>query len=110
MKCRKLRMFGAGGPGLQELFLAIDEGVDVVGSKFDAVAVSDRVGGAGFYAVTAENAARIIDVVHLRIALARGNAIRGSIFSGFDVNTVRRTGCGAQKTADALFVAVLVTL
>jgi hypothetical protein len=103
-------VFGARGPGLQELFLTIDEGIDVVGSKFDAVAVSDRVGGTGFYAVTAENAARIIDVVDLRIAFARGNAIGGGIFSGFDVDTVRRTGCGAQKTTYALFVAVFVTL
>src|ERR1700722_4455928 len=88
----------------------MDQGVDVVGGKFDAVAVSDRVGGARFYAVTAKNTARIIDIVDLRIALARRNTIGSSIFSGFDVNTVRRTGRGAQKTAYAFFVAVLVAL
>src|SRR5580658_1791924 len=74
------------------------------------MAVSDGVGGAGFYAVSAKNAARVIDVVDLRIALARRNTIGGGIFSGFDVNAIRRAGCGAEKTAYALFVAVLVTL
>jgi len=92
------------------LFFAIDQGVDVVGGQFDTVAVSDRVGGTGFYAVTAKNAARVIDVVDLRIALARRNTVGGGVFRGFDVDTVRRTGCGAEKTAYALLVTVLVAL
>ncbi len=92
------------------MFFAIDQGVDVVGSEFDAVAVSDGVGGAGFYAVTAENASGIVDVVGLRIALARRNAVGGGIFRGLDVDAIRGTGCGAEKTTYALFVAVLVAL
>jgi len=88
----------------------MDQGVDVVGGEFDAVAVRDRVGGARFYAVTAKNAARVINIVDLRIAFARRNTIGSRIFGGFDVDAVRRTGRGAQKTAYALFVAVLVAL
>src|SRR5277367_297393 len=107
---RGLGLGGAGGPRLQKLLFAIDEGVDVVGGQFDAVAVGDGVGGAGFDAVAAENAARVVYVVGLRIALARRNTIGGSIFGSFDVDAIRRTGCGAEKTAYALFVAVLVTL
>ena len=74
------------------------------------MAVSDRVGGARLYAITAKNAARVIDIVDLRIALASRNTVGGGIFGCFDVDTVRRTCCGAQKTAYALFIAVLVTL
>jgi len=74
------------------------------------VAVRDRIGGAGFYAVTAKNTARIIDVVNLRIALARRNTTGGGIFSGLDVDAIRRTGGGAEKTAYALFVAVFIAL
>src|SRR5580704_11738436 len=103
-------LFCTGGPGFQELFFAIDQGVDVVGGQLDAVAVGDGVGGAGFYAVTAKNAAGIIDVVSFRIALACRNTIGGGIFRGFDVDAIRRTGCGAEKTAYALFVTVLVAL
>src|SRR5271169_6628804 len=107
---RGLGLGGAGGPRLQKLLFAIDEGVDVVGGQFDAVAVGDGVGGAGFDAVAAENAARVVYVVGLRIALARRNTIGGGIFGSFDVDAIRRTGCGAEKTAYALFVAVLVAL
>ena len=74
------------------------------------MAVSDRVGGAGFYAVTAKNTAGIVDVVNLRIPLACRNTVGCGVFRGFDVDAIRRTGCGAEKTAYALFVTVLVAL
>jgi hypothetical protein len=41
----------------EHLFLAVDEGVDVVGGQLESVAVRDCVGGACFDAVAAENAA-----------------------------------------------------
>src|SRR6185437_15228055 len=48
------------GPGFEEFFFAINHGVDVVGSEFETVAVSDGVGGASFDAIAAKNAAGIV--------------------------------------------------
>ena len=45
------------GALFEQLFLAIDQFVDVVGGELKFVSVGDRVGGAGFHAVAAENAA-----------------------------------------------------
>lgn len=97
-------------PGLEELFFAIDEGIDVVGGKLDAVAVGDRVGGAGFYAVAAEDAAGIIDVIDARVALTSRNTIGLRIIPSLDVDTVRRTRSGAEEAAHAFFEAVFVAL
>ena len=72
--------------------------------------VCDRIGGASFDAIAAENAAGVIDVVHLCITLAGGDAFRVSIFCGLDVDAIRGAGGGAQKTTDALFETVFVTL
>jgi hypothetical protein len=55
----------------EKLFFAINERIDVVGSQFESVAVRDRVRRARFHAITAENAPRIIYVVHAGVALTR---------------------------------------
>ena len=70
-----------GWPGLEELFLAIDHGVDVVGREFETVAVGDGVGGAGLDAIAAENAARVIDVVDLGVTVGRRRCACASVFS-----------------------------
>lgn len=98
------------GPGFEEFFLAINHGVDVVGSEFEAVPVGDGVGGASLDAIAAENAAGIIDVVDLGVTVGVGDAIVGGVFGGFDVNAIRGTRGGAKKTGDAFFEAVLVAL
>lgn len=92
------------------MFLAVDEGIYVVWSQFDAVAVSNGVGGAGVNAVAAENASRVVDVVDASIAFTGGDAIGFGIFGGFDVNTIRGARGCAKKTADALLEAVLIAL
>src|SRR5580692_3653628 len=74
------------------------------------MAVGNRVCGAGFYAVAAEDAAGVVNVVDLCVAFPCGDAIGRGIFSRLDVNTVRWARGGAKKAADALFVAVLVAL
>ena len=100
----------ARGPGLEELLFAINEGVDVVGGELDAVAVGDRVGGAGFYAVAAEDAARIIDVIDAGVALASRNTIGLCIIPSFDVDTICGAGRCAKEAADTFFEAILVAL
>ena len=90
-------------PGFEELFFAVDQRVDVVGGELDAVSVSDGVGGAGFDAVAAEDAARIVDVVDLGVAFAGGDRLRFGIFRGLDVDTVRGASGGAQESSRRTF-------
>lgn len=74
------------------------------------MAVGNGVGGTGLDAVATEDAAGVVDIVNLGVAFAGGDAIRGGILGGFDINAVRGAGGGAQEAADTLFVAVFVTL
>jgi hypothetical protein len=99
-----------GRPGFEELLFAIDHGVDVVGSEFEAVSVSNGVGGAGFDAIAAEDAAGIVDVVDLGVTVGVGDAILGGVFGGFDVNAIGGAGGGAEEAGDALLEAVFVAL
>src|ERR1700722_9729344 len=107
---KKLLGRRAGRPGFKKLFFAVDHGVDVVGGKLNAVSVSDCVGGAGFDAVAAEYASRVVDVVDRGVTFAGGNSLGVGIFSGFDIDAVRRASGGTQKAADALFESVFVAL
>src|SRR5208337_1693329 len=65
---------------------------------------------AGFDAVAAKDAAVVIDVVDLGVALRRRDADFGGVIGGFNIDAVGRAGRGAQKARHALFQAVFVTL
>ena len=67
-------------------------------------------GGAGFHAIAAENAAVVVDVIDLGVALAAADAHLIGVFGGFDIDAVGRAGRRAQETGDALLQAVLVAL
>ncbi len=97
-----------GGKDFEQLFFAIDEGVGVVGGDFEAMAVGDGVAGASFNTIAAENAAIVVDVVDLGIALRRADSMLAGIFSRLDVNAVRGTSRRAQKTGHALLEPVFV--
>ena len=101
---------GFGSPGFEELFFAIDHGIDVVGGDLESVTVGDRVGRAGFDAVSAEDATRIIDIVDAGVAFACGDALRFGVVCGFNIDTPRRTGGGAEKATDAFFQAVFIAV
>src|SRR5208337_2269663 len=94
----------------QQLLLAVYQVAGVVGGQFEAVAVGNCVGGAGLHAIAAEDAAVVIDVVHLGVAFGAAYALLSGILRGLDINAVRGAGGGAQKTGHALFQPVLVTL
>src|SRR5437773_10079579 len=72
--------------------------------------VRDGIGRARFHAIAAENTARIIDVVHAGVALARGNPVRIHIFSGFDINAIRWAGRRIEKAANTLLQAIFVAV
>ena len=97
-------------PGGQHLLLAHHEVGSIKACQFKTVAVRDGVGRTRFHAVSAENAAVIVDVVDLGVALGAADAIFRSVFCGLDVNAVGWAGRRAQETRDALFQAILIPL
>lgn len=101
---------GFGLSGFEELFFAIDHGIDVVRRELKSMTVRDRVRGAGFDAVSAKNAARIIDIVDGGIAFGSGDAIGFGIFGGLDIDAAGGTGCRTKKAGDALLEPILVSL
>ncbi len=94
----------------KELLFAVNQGIDVVRGQFKPVTVRDGIGRAGFHAIAAENAPRIINVVCGSITLASGNPIRVRVFRRLDVNAIGGAGRGAQKTPDALLESVFVAM
>src|SRR5690348_16869917 len=88
---------GSGRHWGQHVFLAFDECGGVVTGRLEAMPMSDGVGGAGLHAIPAEDAAVVVDVVNLGVALAAGDARLLGVLRRFDVDAVRRTGGRAQK-------------
>jgi len=72
----------------EHLFFAVDEITGAEGGDFESMPVGDGIRRTGFYAISAENAAVVIDVVDLGIALGAAYAILFGIFRGFDVDAV----------------------
>src|ERR1700719_727284 len=56
------RLAGVGWHRHQQLFFAINEVAGVEGGQFETVSVRDGVRGAGLNAITAEDAAVVVDV------------------------------------------------
>ena len=74
------------------------------------MAVRNGVGGACFHAVSTEDAAVVVDVINLGVALSAAYALLGSIFGSLNVDAVRRAICRAQETGHALLQTVFVAL
>lgn len=106
VSCRLLRQ----NIFLDHLLFAVDQRIDIVGRQFKSVSVRDRIGRACFYAIPAENAARVVDVVHRRVPLSCGDAVRIGIFRCLDVNAIRGAGGSAKEASDALFQAILIAV
>jgi hypothetical protein len=102
--------YGTRRPGFEELFFAVNEGVDVVGGKLDVVTVGNGIGRASVNAVAAEDAAGIVNIIDAGVALPRGDAIGFVVFSGFDINTIRGARSCAKKATNAFLEAVFVAL
>src|SRR5882724_12878561 len=65
---------------------------------------------ASFHAITAENAARIIDVIYARAALACRDAVRVHILRSLDIDAIGGASGRAEKTANALLQAIFVAV
>jgi hypothetical protein len=112
-KCKNLtrgRNSSSGGFFFEKLFLTVNERINVVRRELEAMTVRDGIGGARFHAITAENAPRIVDVIHTGIALTRGDAVRMDILGGFDIDAIRGASGRAEKASNALLQAILVAV
>src|SRR5262249_40421763 len=101
---------GVGRDRHQQRFLAINQVAGIEGRELEAMAVGDGVGGAGLDAIAAEDAAVVIDVVDLGVALGAADAFFFGIVGGLNVNAIRGTGGCAEEAGNALFQAVFVAL
>src|SRR4051794_5229930 len=86
----------------EQHLLGEDEVGAVVVGHLVVVAHGDRVERAGDLAVAAEDAARQVDLVDRRVALAGRHAVLRRVLGGDDTDAVGRAGGGAQRAADAL--------
>src|SRR5579883_319687 len=100
----------AGRNRRQHVLLPLHQRGGVVAGQLEAVAMRNCVGGAGFDAVAAEDAAVVVDVIHGRVALAARDAHRFGVLGGLGIDAVGRTGGGAQEARHALFEPVGVAL
>ncbi len=96
--------------GHEHVLFAHDEVRRVQAGQLKAVSVGDGIGGAGFDAVSAEDAAVVVNVVDLRVTLGAGDAVLGRVLGGFNIDAVRGAGRGAEKAGDALFQAIFIAL
>src|SRR4051794_35800124 len=87
--------------GEQHLLREDQVGAAVVG-ELVVDAHRDRVERARHLAVAAEDAARHVDLVDARVALAGGDLVLRRVLGGHDADAVGRARGGAQRAADAL--------
>jgi hypothetical protein len=92
----------------EEHVLRVDQVVARVLRELELVAERDRVERAGELAVAAEDAAREVDLVDPRVALARRDTVLGGVLCGDDADAVRRACGRAEGAADALLEPVRV--
>src|SRR5438094_4705175 len=97
-------------PRRQQLLFAIDQIRRIEGCKFEAVAMRDRIGRTSFHAITAKNAAVVVNVINLGVPLSATHPLLRRVLVRLNINAICRTVCSAQKTSDAFLQAVLISL
>src|SRR5712691_11482890 len=93
---------------LQQLLLGVDELLATRVRQLVLRTQHDRLHGARIFAVAAEDAPQHVDLVRLRVALTRRDAILVRVLGGNDEDAADRARGRAQLTADASLQAVLV--
>ena len=94
----------SGGSASSISFVKIRSRAAVVG-ELVVVAHRDRVERAGHLAVAAEDAARHVDLVDRRVALAGRDLVVGRVLGGHHADALGRAGRGAERAAHALLEA-----
>src|SRR5579872_22057 len=75
-------------PGRKHLLLAINQIAGAERSQLKPMPVRNRVRRTSLYAIAAENAPVVVDVVYLRVALCSAHAVFRRIIGGFDVDAI----------------------
>lgn len=99
-----------GGNRDQQRFFAIDKIAGIKRREFETVAVGDSVRGAGFYAIAAEDAAIVVNVIDLGIAFRAADTVLFSVLRRLNVNAIGRAGRRAQEAGHAFFQAIFIAL
>src|SRR5882757_720475 len=105
---RMRRRLHAGQQRGHQLLLGVDELLAIVECQLVLVAHRERTGRARLDAQAAENAAQVVDLIDLAVALTGRIPLRLGVVTALDVDRVGRAGPGAQLAADALLQAVRV--
>src|SRR5205814_7984481 len=74
----------------EQLLFAIDQVRGTEGRQLEPVAMGNRICRAGFHAISAKNAAVVINVIDLGVAFRATDPLFGRVFCRLDVNAVGR--------------------
>ena len=97
-------------PGGQHLLFAHHHIGGIEARQFESMAVRDRIRGTRLHAISAKNAAVVVDVIDLGVALRAADPILCRVIGCFDVNAIGRAVGRAQEAGDALFQTIFIAL
>ncbi len=95
---------------LEHLLFPVHQRIYIVCGQLKAMSMRYRIRGTRLYAIPAKDTPRIIDVVDLRISLARRDPALFRVLRRFNVNAIRWAGRRAQKTSHTLLEVIFVAM
>ena len=90
----------------EQLLFAKDQIRRIERGQLESMAVRDGISRASLDAISAKNAAVVVDVIDLGIAFRAADPVLGGILCRLDIDAIRR----AQEAGDTLLQAIFVTL
>src|SRR5947208_2770274 len=96
--------------GRQHLLLAIDQIAGIKRGNLEAMSERDCIRGTRLDTISAKNAAVIVNVVNLGVALCAAHPVLSRVLRRLDINAIRRASCRAKKTSHALLQSIFVAL
>src|ERR1700722_2174989 len=97
-------------PGGQHLLFAINQPARVKAGNLKSMPMRNRVRRASLHAIPTKYTSVIVDGVDASVSFGAAYAFFGGVFGGFNVDTIRGAGGGAEETGDTFFQAVFVAL
>ncbi len=97
-------------PGGQHLLLAHHEIGCIEGCQLESMAMRDRVRWASLDAISAENAAVVIDVIDLGVAFRATDTVLCGVLSSLDIDAIGGAIRRAQEAGHTLFQPIFVPL
>src|SRR5260370_147650 len=74
----------------KQLLFAVKQIRGAESCQLKSMAVRERIGRASFHAISAKDAAIVVNVINLRVSLSTAHPVLGRVFRGLDINAVRR--------------------